>query len=233
MSKNTSAEALSPEDLAGYIDHTLLKPEATAAQIEVLCKEARNFRFKSVCVNTSRVEQCAALLKGSGVNVCCVVGFPLGAMATDAKAFEAENAVAMGATEVDMVLNIGRFKDRDTEYVTRDIRRVKQACGNNALLKVIIETALLTEEEIVMASEIVQKAGADFVKTSTGFSTHGATVEHVALMRKTVGAEMGVKAAGGVRTFEDAVAMINAGATRLGTSGGVQIIKGKKIESGY
>ncbi len=223
---------ITPEKLAAYIDHTLLKADARAEQIDVLCSEAKEYNFCSVCVNTSRVSRCVENLKGSSVKVCCVVGFPLGAMSTEAKAFEAEQAVAAGAGEVDMVINIGRLKDGELAWVEDDIRRVKKACGTKALLKVIIETALLTEEEIVLASEIVKKAGADFVKTSTGFSTHGATVEHVKLMRKTVGPEMGVKAAGGVRTYEDALAMIEAGATRLGTSGGVQIVQGGTIEKG-
>ncbi len=223
---------ITPEKLAGYIDHTLLKADARAAQIDILCNEAKEYKFCSVCVNTSRVSQCVENLRGSGVKVCCVVGFPLGAMSTEAKAFEAEQAVAAGAGEVDMVMNIGRLKDRELAYVEEDIRSVKKACGNKALLKVIIETALLTDEEIVLASEIVRNSGADYVKTSTGFSTHGATVEHVKLMRKTVGSEMGVKAAGGVRTYEDALAMIEAGATRLGTSGGVQIVQGGTLEKG-
>ncbi len=230
--KSEIKDNLEPADMAAYIDHTLLKADARGEDIDALCGEAKEYRFCSVCVNTTWVGRCAANLRGTGVNVCCVVGFPLGAMVSAAKAFEAQTAVAEGATEVDMVINIGALKDRDLALVEGDIRGVKKACGK-ALLKVIIETALLTTEEIVLASEIVKKAGADFVKTSTGFSTHGATVEHVALMRKTVGPDMGVKAAGGVRTFEDAVAMIKAGATRLGTSGGVKIVQGKTIESGY
>lgn len=224
---------LIPSDVAKYIDHTLLKPEATASDIDTLCAEAADNKFYSVCVNTSWVERCAKNLRGAGVKVCAVVGFPLGAMSSRAKGFETRHAIEDGASEIDMVMNVGALKSRDLNLVENDIRMVRRACGQRIILKVIIETALLTDEEIVLASEIVKKAEADFVKTSTGFSTHGATVQHIALMRRTVGPKMGVKAAGGVRTFDDAVAMINAGATRLGTSGGIKIIKGQKIESGY
>ena len=222
-----------PMDMAKYIDHTLLKPEATAEQIDKLCDEAREYKFCSVCVNTGRVAQCAKNLRGSGVKVCCVVGFPLGAMSSKAKNLETRHAIEDGANEIDMVINIGALKDRNLKLVEEDIKAVKRACGQRALLKVIIETALLTTEEIVLVSEIVKRSGADYIKTSTGFSTHGAKPEHVALMRRVVGPDIGVKAAGGVRTFEDAVEMIKAGATRLGTSGGVKIVKGETIESGY
>jgi deoxyribose-phosphate aldolase len=228
-----SNSVLIPSDVAKYIDHTLLKPEATASDIDTLCSEAAENKFYSVCVNTSWVERCAKNLRGTGVKVCAVVGFPLGAMSSRAKGFETRHAIEDGASEIDMVMNVGALKSRDLNLVENDIRMVRRACGQRIILKVIIETALLTDEEIVLASEIVKKAEADFVKTSTGFSTHGATVQHIALMRRTVGPKMGVKAAGGVRTFDDAVAMINAGATRLGTSGGIKIIKGQKIESGY
>ncbi len=228
-----SSKVLIPSDIAKYIDHTLLKADATAEQIDKLCAEAKQYNFCSVCVNTTWVARCAKNLQGTDVKVCCVVGFPLGAMSSRAKNFETRHAIEDGATEIDMVMNIGAMKDRDLKLVEEDIKWVRRACGQRALLKVIIETALLTTEEIVLASEITKKAGADFVKTSTGFSTHGATPEHVALMRRTVGPDMGVKAAGGVRTFDDAVAMINAGATRLGTSGGVKIVQGQTIESGY
>ena len=232
MIKNSSS-VLIPSDVAKYIDHTLLKPEATASDIDTLCSEAAGNKFYSVCVNTSWVERCAKNLRGTGVKVCAVVGFPLGAMSSRAKGFETRHAIEDGASEIDMVMNVGALKSRDLNLVENDIRMVRRACGQRIILKVIIETALLTDEEIVLASEVVKKAEADFVKTSTGFSTHGATVQHIALMRRTIGPKMGVKAAGGVRTFDDAVAMINAGATRLGTSGGIKIIKGQKIESGY
>jgi deoxyribose-phosphate aldolase len=175
---------------------------------------------------------CAQLLEGSGVKVCSVVGFPLGAMVTRAKAYETGIAIEDGAVEIDMVMNIGAMKAGNFKLVEEDMLAVRKACGSAAVLKVILETCLLTTEEIVKACEIAKNAGLDFVKTSTGFSTAGATPEHVALMRKTVGPEMGVKAAGGVRTFADAVNMINAGATRLGTSGGISIIKGETIK-GY
>ena len=228
------------DTLRDYIDHTLLKPEATREQIEALCKEAAEHQFHSVCVNSCWVSFCAELLKGhgsSGVNrgdiagdsrvkVCTVVGFPLGAMETKAKAFEAENAVSQGADEVDMVLNIGALKSGDIESAERDVRAVREACGKGTILKVIIETALLNETEKIEACKIVKRGGADFVKTSTGFASGGATVSDVALMRKTVGPEMGIKAAGGIRSFEDAVAMIDAGATRLGTSSGAALVQG-------
>ena len=218
--------------IASYIDHTILKPDTSKETVLKVCDEAKEYNFASVCVNSSRVALCAERLTGSEVKVCSVVGFPLGAMTTKSKAFEAERAVAEGADETDMVINIGELKDGNLEFVENDIRKVKEACGSN-ILKVIIEACLLSDEEKVTACLLSKKAGADFVKTSTGFSTHGATVEDVALMRKTVGPDMGVKAAGGVRSLEDAVAMINAGATRLGTSGGIKIIQGQTIESGY
>ncbi len=226
-------DVLIPQDLAKYIDHTLLKADATSVQIDKLCSEAREYNFHSVCVNTAWTARCAKNLRGSGVKVCVVVGFPLGAMSGRSKGFEARHAIEEGADEIDMVMNIGALKERDLKTVEDDIKWVVRACGQRALLKVIIETALLTDEEKVLACEIVKKSGADYVKTSTGFSTGGATVKDVALMRRTVGPDMGVKAAGGVRTFDDAVAMIKAGATRLGTSGGVKIVKGEEITSGY
>ena len=224
--------SLNPADLPKYIDHTLLKAEAKASDIEKLCAEARQYRFFSVCVNGSNVVQCAKLLAGSGVKVCSVVGFPLGAMGTKAKAYETTAAIEDGAGEIDMVMNIGAMKAGNFRLVEEDMTAIRKACGSTVLLKVILETCLLTTEEIVKACGIAKNAGLDFVKTSTGFSTAGATPEHVALMRKTVGPVMGVKAAGGVRSFADAVNMINAGATRLGTSGGVGIIKGQTIK-GY
>lgn len=224
---------LVPADIAGYIDHTLLKADAVSSQIDTLCSEAKEYNFHSVCVNTCWTSRCAKNLRGSGVKVCVVVGFPLGAMSGRSKGFEARHAIEEGADEIDMVMNIGALKERDLKTVEEDIKWVVRACGQRALLKVIIETALLTDEEKVLACEIAKRAGADYVKTSTGFSTGGATVKDVALMRRTVGPKTGVKAAGGVRTFDDAVAMIKAGATRLGTSGGVKIVKGEEITSGY
>lgn len=213
--------------IASYIDHTVLAADATEEKIQKLCNEAKEWKFASVCVNTCWTKFCAQALKGTGVNVCTVVGFPLGAMCTKAKAFEAKCAVEDGATEVDMVINIGLLKDHKDNLVEEDIREVKKACGDK-VLKVIIEACLLTEEEKVRACELSVKAGADFVKTSTGFSKWGAKVEDVALMRKTVGANVGVKAAGGIRTYDDAVNMIEAGANRLGCSAGIAIVQSAK-----
>jgi len=228
----SAVTSFNPSDLPKYIDHTLLKADAKFEDIEKLCNEAKQYHFFSVCVNGANVAQCAKLLQGSGVKVCSVVGFPLGAMASRAKAYETSAAIEDGAREIDMVMNIGAMKNGNLKLVEEDMAAVRKACGSTALLKVIIETCLLTTEEIIKACEIAKNAGLDFVKTSTGFSTAGATPEHVALMRKTVGPVMGVKAAGGVRSFADAVNMINAGATRLGTSGGVNIIKGQTVK-GY
>jgi deoxyribose-phosphate aldolase len=232
---NAGAERLSstlgviPQDqnLAKLIDHTLLKPDATQQEIAQLCFEARKYGFASVCVNPTWVQLCAQLLKGSPVKVCTVIGFPLGATSAESKAFETKTAIEQGATEIDMVINIGALKARDLETVARDIRGVVQAAhAKNIIVKVIIETSLLTDEEKTIASLISKEAGADFVKTSTGFAGGGATVHDVELMRKTVGPQMGVKASGGVRTFEDAASMIKAGATRIGASAGVKIIQG-------
>ena len=210
-------------NIASYIDHTVLAANAQEEKIAKLCEEAKQWHFASVCVNTCWTKFCAEKLKGTGVIVCVVVGFPLGAMCTKAKAFEAKCAVEEGATEVDMVINVGWLKDHKDDLVEADIRAVKQACGDKHL-KVIIETCLLTEEEKVRACQLSVKAGADFVKTSTGFSTAGAKAEDVALMRKTVGPNVGVKAAGGIRTYEDAKKMIEAGANRLGCSAGIAIV---------
>ena len=207
-----------------YIDHTLLKADATAEQIKKLCAEARQYDFASVCVNSCHVPLAKAELEGTDVKVCCVVGFPLGACFTEAKAYEAALSVERGAEEVDMVINIGAAKEGNWELVERDIKAVVDACHPKAILKVIIETCLLTDEEKRQACLCAQRAGADFVKTSTGFSVSGATPEDVALMRETVGPDMGVKAAGGVRCTEDADKMISAGATRLGTSSGVKLM---------
>ena len=220
-------------NIAQYIDHTLLRANATEAQIRRLCEEAMEYHFASVCVNTCYVPLAAELLKGSGVKTCCVVGFPLGAMSTEGKAFEAADAVKKGAEEVDMVINVGAIKSGNWDYVKEDIERVVKASHDKALVKVIIETCLLTDEEKVHACITAKEAGADFVKTSTGFSTGGATVEDIQLMRETVGSEMGVKASGGVRTLADAEAMIKAGATRLGTSAGVAIAQGQSGQNDY
>ena len=212
--------------LARYIDHTLLKPEATADQIAQLCYEARKHGFATVCVNPAWVKLCAELLRGSPVGITTVVGFPLGATAPEVKAYEAQVALDEGATEIDMVINIGALKSRDYEMVARDIRAVVRVShAKPALVKVIIEAALLNEEEKIAAALLAKEAGADFVKTSTGFASGGATVADVALLRRTVGPDMGVKAAGGVRDRADAEAMIKAGATRLGASAGIKIVQ--------
>lgn len=217
-----------PDDLtvAKYIDHTLLKPEATRDQVTQLCLEARKYNFASVCVNPTQVKLCADLLRGTPVKVCSVIGFPLGANTPEIKAAETRQAISEGATEIDMVINIGALKDRNLELVARDILAVvKPVHEAGCLLKVIIETALLTDEEKQIACLLAKEAGSDFVKTSTGFSTAGATVEDVALMRRTVGPLLGVKAAGGVRTREDLDKMVKAGATRVGASAGVRIVQ--------
>ena len=213
------------ENLAGYIDHTLLKPEATVADVKKICDEAKEHHFASVCVNPSYIKLVADELRGSGVTPCCVAGFPFGTHTPEAKAAETAQAVADGAGEVDMVINVGAIKSGDWDLVERDIAAVVKAAGK-AGVKVILETCLLTDEEKVHACEISKKVGAAFVKTSTGYSTGGATAHDVALMRKTVGPDMGVKASGGVRTYEDAVTMIEAGANRLGASAGIKIIAG-------
>ncbi len=218
---------------ASMIDHTLLKAEATKEQIEKLCAEAKEFGFASVCVNPTWVKYCSELLQDSNVLVCTVIGFPLGANTTAVKVFEAKDAIANGAQEVDMVINIGALKDQNFELVQADIAAVVEAAKGSAIVKVIIETCLLTEEEKVKACELSVAAGADFVKTSTGFSTGGATAEDIALMRKTVGPELGVKASGGVRSLEDMQKMVEAGATRIGASSGVAIMKGLIADSNY
>ncbi|OOL38400.1 MULTISPECIES: deoxyribose-phosphate aldolase [Pseudomonas] len=216
---------LEPQALAQYIDHTLLAPDASREQIAALCREAAEHGFYSVCVNSGQVPHAAQCLEGQRVNICAVVGFPLGAGLSDTKAFEAERAIAAGAGEVDMVLNIGWLKDGLFDQVRDDIAQVLQACGQ-VPLKVILENCLLTDAEKVKACEICRELKVAFVKTSTGFSRSGATVEDVALMRRTVGPDIGVKASGGVRDYPTALAMIEAGATRLGTSSGIAIIGG-------
>lgn len=214
------------DDFAKYIDHTLLKPEATVKQIVDLCAEAREYNFASVCVNPTHVKLAAQLLRDSPVKVCTVIGFPLGANTTAVKRYETQQALSEGATEVDMVINIGALKSGDADLVEKDIAEVCQvAHSSGAICKVILETALLTDDEKVQACLLAKKAGADFVKTSTGFGGGGATVHDVALMRQTVGPNLGVKASGGIRTFADAREMITAGATRIGASAGVKIIQ--------
>jgi len=215
--------------LASYIDHTLLKPEATTAQVTQLCEEAITHQFIAVCVNPTHVAHACQQLADSAVKVCTVIGFPLGATTSENKFNESLRAIDLGATELDMVVNIGALKDSNDVLVESDIAGVADiAHRHNALCKVIIETALLTDEEKARACQLAQKAGADFVKTSTGFSSGGATVEDVALMRQTVGPKMGVKASGGIRTLADAQQMIQAGANRLGASAGVKIIEEAK-----
>src|ERR671933_67237 len=217
-------ESASARDWAGLVDHTLLKPEATETDIKRLCEEAAQFHFASVCVNPTWVRAAACLLRGSGVPVCTVVGFPLGATLADVKAYETRRAIFDGAREIDMVINIGALKSGDDCAVEYDIRAVVEAAhGEGVLVKTIIETALLTDDEKVRACLAAKRAGADFVKTSTGFAKSGATVADVALMRRTVGQEMGVKAAGGVKGIADVRAMVEAGATRIGASVGVKI----------
>ncbi|MBD8028328.1 deoxyribose-phosphate aldolase [Ureibacillus sp. Re31] len=220
------------QNYASMIDHTLLKAETTKNQIEKLCEEAKKYEFASVCVNPTWVHYSAQLLSGTNVKVCTVIGFPLGATTSEVKAFETKNAIENGAQEIDMVINIGALKDGNHTLVRDDIKAVVDA-ANGTLVKVIIESCLLTDEEKVKACELSVEAGADFVKTSTGFSTGGATVEDVALMRKTVGPEIGVKASGGVRSLEDMQKMIEAGATRIGASSGVAIMNGLISDSNY
>jgi deoxyribose-phosphate aldolase len=218
-------DSLKDKHLASKIDHTLLKPDATPDEIRELCEEAKKFGFASVCVNPGYVSLCSSLLQGTDVRICTVIGFPLGSTTTEVKRFETEQAIKNGATEIDMVINVGRLKQGDHSYVQNDVNQVVQvAKQNNALCKVIIETALLTDEEKVKACLICKKAEADFVKTSTGFSKGGATVGDVALMKYIVGSKIGVKASGGIRSKEDAEAMIASGADRIGASASVKIV---------
>lgn len=219
--------------IAKMIDHTILKAEATESEIIKLCKEAIHYDFASVCVNPSMVPVAAKELKGTHVKVCTVIGFPLGATTTEVKVFETKDVIEKGATEVDMVINVGKLKERNLEYVKNDIKAVVEAAKGKALTKVIIETCLLTEEEKIIACKLLKEAGSDFVKTSTGFSTGGATVEDIKLMRETVGPEMGVKASGGVRSKKDALAMIENGATRIGASASISICEGIESNSNY
>ncbi|UFT97822.1 deoxyribose-phosphate aldolase [Radiobacillus kanasensis] len=219
--------------LAKMIDHTALKPDTNKSDIDKLVSEAKEYQFASVCVNPYWVEYCAKELKDSGVKVCTVIGFPLGATTTETKVFETIQAIKNGATEVDMVINVGAVKNGEWDFVEKDIQSVVSAANGKALSKVILETALLTDDEKKKACEISKKSGADFVKTSTGFSGGGATVEDIRLMRETVGPDMGVKASGGVRDRKTTDAMIEAGATRIGASAGVAIVEGGSSDSDY
>lgn len=219
-------DSMAPQDVAKFIDHTMLKPEATMEAFDKLCDEALTYRFKSVCVNSCRVAYVAEKLRGTGINVCSVIGFPLGAMDSRAKAFETKTAVKNGAVEIDMVINVGALKERNLKLVEEDIKAVRRAARGTTVLKVIIETSLLTEEEKVLACGISKKAGADFVKTCTGFAGGGATAEDIALMRSIVGPGMGVKASGGVRDYDKAIMLIGAGANRLGCVSSVAVVTG-------
>ncbi len=214
------------KNIASYIDHTILKPATTKSQVMEICDEAIKYRFASVCVNPTHIELVAKKLQGTDVKACVVVGFPLGANTTQSKRTETVDVISLGAQEVDMVINIGAVKDSNWELVERDIKAVVEAAKGKVIVKVILETCLLTDDEKIKACELSKKAGADFVKTSTGFSTGGATVEDISLMRKTVGPDIGVKASGGVRDYDTAAAMINAGATRIGASAGIAIVEG-------
>ncbi|WP_404453058.1 deoxyribose-phosphate aldolase [Virgibacillus necropolis] len=221
------------KDLAKYIDHTQLKPDTTEEKINSIIQEAKEYEFASVCVNPYWVNHCFNELKDTSVKVCTVIGFPLGATTTETKVFETKNAINNGATEVDMVINVGALKSNNDSFVEQDIREVVSAAKGHALTKVIIETSLLTEDEKTRACKLAKTAGADFVKTSTGFSGGGATVEDIKLMRETVGPDLGVKASGGVRDLETTEAMIDAGATRIGASAGIEILAGKQGSSDY
>lgn len=233
-SKKTYELKLSSQEIAGMIDHTLLKPDAVLSEITQLCEDAMQNSFASVCVNPSYVDACFNLIKSSNVKVCTVIGFPLGATTTQSKFLEAEEAIKNGAEELDMVINVGRLKDKDYDFVFNDLKSIadlskKHLCTS----KVILETCLLSDEEKVAVCLLAKEAGLNFVKTSTGFSKSGATTHDVALMKFVVGDKLQVKASGGIRSYEDAIAMINAGATRLGASAGIKIIAGQKSDSSY
>lgn len=219
-------------ELNKYIDHTNLKQDMSEQDLIKLVNEAKEYDFFSICINPCWVKQASELLAGSNTKVCSVIGFPLGANTTNIKVLEAKEAIENGASEIDMVINVSKLKDKDYEYVYNEIKQIKEAIGNN-VLKVIIEACLLTNEEKTIACQIIMKAGANFVKTSTGMSTGGATVEDVKLMKEVVGDTTLIKAAGGVRTYEDALSMIEAGANRIGTSGGVKIVNGETHTDGY
>jgi deoxyribose-phosphate aldolase len=215
--------------IASMIDHTILKPEASKKKVQKICEEAVENNFASVCINPCNVTMCAVLLKGSNIKVCTVIGFPLGATTSCVKGFEALDAVKNGADEVDMVINIGRLKDKDYDYVREDIRAVVDAVRGKALVKVIIETCLLTDDEKISACKIAKEEGADFVKTSTGFSIGGASIADIRLMRKTIGSVMGIKAAGGIHSYDDAARLVEAGASRIGASASIAICEGAEI----
>lgn len=219
-------------ELNKYIDHTNLKQDMSEQDLIKLVNEAKEYDFFSICINPCWVKQASELLAGSNTNVCSVIGFPLGANTTNIKVLEAKEAIENGASEIDMVINVSKLKDKDYEYVYNEIKKIKEAIGDN-VLKVIIEACLLTDEEKTIACQIIMKAGADFVKTSTGMSTGGATIEDVKLFKEVVGDTTLIKAAGGVRTYEDAISMIEAGANRIGTSGGVKIVNGETHTDGY
>lgn len=223
--KNVITNVQLEKPLSKYIDHTLLKPDASEEQIRELCNEALKYDFASVCVNSCNTHLVSSMLRGSNVKTCCVVGFPLGAMLTEAKAFEAKVSIESGAQEIDMVINVGALKAGNHEFVQQDIAAVVVECKGKALLKVILETCLLSSDEIEIVSKLAKDAGADYVKTSTGFSSGGAKAEDVALMRKTVGSGLGVKASGGIRDLGATLEMIKAGASRIGASSGVKIIE--------
>lgn len=228
-----AANGMSTADLAGVIDHTLLKADATTCMFDQLCEEAIKYKFKSVCVNSTWVPYVAKKLRGSGVLICAVVGFPLGSMDSRTKVMETRSAISNGANELDMVIDISAMKSKNYKKVQDDIWAIRRACRGNTVLKVIIETSYLDEAEKVLACEMSVKAGADFVKTSTGTTEAGATVQDIALMRRVVGPKIGVKASGGVRTAQDAFDMLNAGATRIGCGGGVAIVTGAKSTASY
>jgi deoxyribose-phosphate aldolase len=232
-SSSSQGSLISKSELAGLIDHTLLKPEAVESQFDQLCQEAVQYRFKSVCVNSSWIPYVAKKLRGTGIVICSVIGFPLGGMDTRSKAFEARSAIENGATELDMVLNVGALKSGNVKLVEEDIRAIKRACRSTTVLKVILETGLLTDAEKILACEISKNAGADFVKTSTGFSGSGATVHDIELMRRIVGPSMGVKASGGIRTYDQAVELIRAGANRLGCGSSVAVVTGGESKGNY
>lgn len=219
-------------ELNKYIDHTNLKQDMSEQDLIKLVNEAKEYDFFSICINPCWVKQASELLAGSNTNVCSVIGFPLGANTTNIKVLEAKEAIENGASEIDMVINVSKLKDKEYEYVYNEIKKIKEAIGDN-VLKVIIEACLLTDEEKTIACQIIMKAGANFVKTSTGMSTGGANVEDVKLFKKVVGDNTLIKAAGGVRTYEDAISMIEAGANRIGTSGGVKIVNGETHTDGY
>jgi deoxyribose-phosphate aldolase len=225
---------ITTQEIASMIDHTLLKPEATLSEIEILCDEAMKYNFASVCVNPSYVSTCFDLVKSSNVKVCTVIGFPLGATTIQSKLMEAEEAIKNGAEELDMVINVGKLKDKNYDFVLNDLKTIAHLAKKHLCTsKVILETCLLNDEEKVAACLVAEEAGLDFVKTSTGFSKGGATVHDVSLMKFVIGDKLKVKASGGIRSYEDAMNMINAGASRLGASAGVKIISGQKSQSSY